>query len=181
MVMRERERERAIDDYEQQLARDKEKMERARWGKVVIRGKDVPWTQNRQARNKMYMAPSRSSGKPVETVLDDWRVFVNDVKVHSGKHKHQGGLVIYVLEGEGYTEVDGERHEWEAGDLLLLPLKPGGVVHQHFNKHEDRPAKWIAFIHYQVREWTASQIEQVEEHPDFRREASDRRASVSRQ
>jgi len=168
MSMRERERARDIDDYEQQLARDKEKMERAHSGKVVIRGRDVPWTQNRQARNKMYMTPSRSSGQPVETALDDWRVFVNDIKVHSGKHKHQGGLVIYVLEGEGYTEVDGERHEWEAGDLLLLPLKSGGVVHQHFNKHADRPAKWIAFIHYQIREWTASQIEQVEEHPDFR-------------
>jgi gentisate 1,2-dioxygenase len=69
--------------------------------------------------------------------------------------------------------VDGERHEWEASDLLLLPLKPGGVVHQHFNKHEDRPAKWIAFIHYQIREWAASQIEQVEEHPDFQRHGAD--------
>jgi len=65
--------------------------------------------------------------------------------------------------------VDGERHEWAAGDLLLLPLKPGGVTHQHFNKHADRPAKWIAFIHYQIREWAASQIEQIEEHPDFQR------------
>jgi len=173
MVMRERERARDTDDYEQQLARDKEKMERARSGRVVIRGKDVPWTQNRQARNKMYMTPSRSSGQPVDTVLDDWRVFVNDITVHSGKHKHQGGLVIYVLEGEGYTEVDGERHEWAAGDLLLLPLKPGGVTHQHFNKHADRPAKWIAFIHYQIREWAASQIEQVEEHPDFQRRRTD--------
>src|SRR4029450_13393713 len=102
MAMRERARERTTDDYEQQLARDREKMERARTGKVVVRGRDVPWTQNRQARNKMYMAPSRSTGEAVETVLDDWRVFIQDVKVHSGKHRHQGGLVIYVLEGEGY-------------------------------------------------------------------------------
>jgi gentisate 1,2-dioxygenase len=171
-MMRERERVREIDDYEQQLARDKDKMERSKTGKVVIRGKDVPWTQNRQARNKMYMAPSRSTGQPVDTALDDWRVFVQDVVVHSGKHKHQGGLVIYVIEGEGYTEVEGERHEWQSGDVLLLPYKPGGVTHQHFNKHDDKPARWIAFIYFQVREWVASAIEQVENHPQFAEQKS---------
>src|SRR5579864_8553192 len=170
MVMRERERERATDDYEQQLARDKEKMERARWGKVVIRGKDVPWTQNRQARNKMYMAPSRSSGKPVETVLDDWRVFVNDIKVHSGKHRHQGGLVIYVLEGEGYTEVDGQRVEWKAGDLLLLPLKPGGVEHQHFNKRPGESCKWMAFIYLPYCDEIGFWVEHKENSPDYKAE-----------
>lgn len=170
MVMRGRERVRETDDYEQQLARDQEKMDRAQKGQVVIHGKDVPWTQNRQARDKMYMAPSRSTGEPVETALDDWRVFVQDIRMHSGKHRHQGGLVIYILEGDGYSLVDGERHDWEAGDLLLLPLKPGGVEHQHFNLHDDRPAKWIAFIYFQIREWTASAIQQVENHPDFRAE-----------
>jgi mannose-6-phosphate isomerase-like protein (cupin superfamily) len=170
MVLRERERARDFDDYDRQIARDREKMDRARYGKVVIRGKDVPWVQSRQARTKMYMKPSRASGVPVETVLDDWRVFVQDIRVHSGKHRHQGGLVIYVIEGEGSTEVDGERHDWQAGDLLLLPLKPGGVVHQHFNKNDDKPAKWIAFIYYQIREWTASRIEQIEEHPEFRKD-----------
>ena len=168
MIERDRERVRETDDYEQQLARDREKMERARSGKVVIRGRDVPWTQNRQARNKMYMAPSRSSGKPVETVLDDWRVFVNDIKVHSGKHRHQGGLVIYVLEGEGYTEVDGERHEWEAGDLLLLPLKPGGVVHQHFNKRPGENCKWMAFIFRPYNDAIGYFLEQKETSPDYR-------------
>lgn len=168
MVMRERGRGRDFDDYERQLARDREKMERSRTGQVVIHGKDIPWTQSRQARAKMYMMPSRSSGEAVPTVLDDWRVFVQDVQVHSGKHRHQGGLVIYILEGAGYTIVEGERHDWEAGDLILLPLKPGGIEHQHFNKHDNRPAKWIAFIYYQIREWTASHIEQMEDHPEFR-------------
>src|SRR5439155_811034 len=78
--------------------------------------------------------------------LVDWNVFVQDIRVHSGKHRHQGGLVIYIMEGEGYSVVDGERHDWEAGDLLLLPVKKGGVEHQHFNKDDAHPAKWIAFI-----------------------------------
>ena len=33
--------------------------------------------------------------------LQDWRIFVHDIKTHSGKHCHQGGLVIYVLESKG--------------------------------------------------------------------------------
>src|SRR5204863_5154071 len=106
---------------------------------------------------------------PVDTVLDDWIVFVNDIQVHSGKHKHQGGLVIFILEGEGYSIVEGERHDWEAGDLLLLPFKGGGgVEHQHFNKYENKPAKWIAFISSPLFFWGASEMVQLEEHPEFR-------------
>ena len=86
-------------------------------------------SMSRQALVKHYMWPSRYSGITPEAVLDDWNIFVQDIKVHSGKHRHQGGLVIYIIEGEGWSEVDGERHDWEAGDLLLLPLKPGGVEH----------------------------------------------------
>jgi gentisate 1,2-dioxygenase len=46
---------------------------------------------------------------------------------------HQGGLVIYVLEGEGaegrgYTILDDERYEWEAGDVMTLPLRQGRAV-----------------------------------------------------
>ena len=123
---------------------------------------------SRQALVKHYMWPSRYSGLTPETVLDDWNIFVQDIKVHSGKHRHQGGLVIYILEGEGWSEVDGERHDWEAGDLLLLPLKPGGVEHKHYNRYDDKPAKWIAFISGALFEWGASEMVQVENHPDFK-------------
>ena len=76
-------------------------------------------------------------------------------------------LVIYILEGEGYSVVEGERHDWEAGDLLLLPLLPGGVEHQHFNTKDDKPAKWIAFISPPLFQWGASEMVQIEEHPEY--------------
>ena len=56
----------------------------------------------------------------------------------------------------------------EAGDLLLLPLKPGGVEHKHYNRYEDKPAKWIAFISGALFEWGASEMVQLENHPDFK-------------
>ena len=99
--------------------------------------------------------------------MDDWNIFVQDIKVHSGKHRHQGGLVIYILEGEGWSEVDGERHDWEAGDLLLLPIKPGGVEHQHFNTDPDTPCRWLAFIHWPTLDHLASPAEQLEDSPTW--------------
>ena len=63
----------------------------------------------------------------------------------------------------------------EAGDLLLLPLaKPGGVEHKHYNRYDDKPAKWIAFISGALFEWGASEMVQIENHPDFKPRPTDR-------
>ncbi len=168
MIERDRERERHRDYYETIIQHTLDERERSYRGKVVVRGKEQPWTMTRQALVKYYLWPSRHQDGPVETVLDDWIVFVQDIKQHSGKHRHQGGLVIYILEGEGYSVVEGERHEWQAGDLLLLPLMPGGVEHQHFNKDDAKPAKWIAFICPTLFSWGASEMVQMEQHPEWK-------------
>jgi len=172
--MRERSRER--DVYDRIVAGQKAERLRSWTGRVVVRGRGNPWILDRQGLVRHYLTPSRYTGEPVDTALDGWIVFVQEVGRHSGKHRHQGGLVIYVLEGEGHSIVDGERLEWEPGDLMLLPIKPGGVEHQHFNKDEAKPVKWIAFIHTAVYEWGASEMVQIEQHPEFKaRAASPRR------
>ncbi|HSE85630.1 MAG TPA: cupin domain-containing protein [Candidatus Binatia bacterium] len=176
MPTRDRERTRERDNYEEIIAHQRAERDRSFTGQVVIRGEDCPWVMCRQALVKHYMWPSRYSRENPETVLDDWNIFVQDIKVHSGKHRHQGGLVIYIIEGEGWSEVDGERHDWEAGDLLLLPLKPGGVEHKHYNRYDDKPAKWIAFISGALFEWGASEMVQIENHPDFKSKNSARSA-----
>ena len=95
-------------------------------------------------------------------------MFENHVRTHSGKHRHQGGLVIYVIDGEGYSIVDGERFDWKSGDLLLLPIRPGGVEHQHYNLKADRPCRWIAFCHMPTMDNLAMEMTQIEVSPDFR-------------
>lgn len=114
-----------------------------RRGKILIRGGDRPWEQTRQGRIRYYL--SREALQ--DTAFKDWSVFVHEIRSQSGRHRHQGGLVIYVIEGKGYTVINDRRVDWEAGDLLLLPIRPGGVEHQHFNADPERPAKWIAFIY----------------------------------
>jgi hypothetical protein len=166
--VRERERGRDRSYYEDIIAGQRADRDRSFRGQVVVRGKGNPWVLERQGLVRNYLMPSRYTGEPVDTALDGWIVFVQQVRQHSGRHQHQGGLVIYILEGEGHSIIDGERLDWEAGDLLLLPLKPGGVEHQHFNRYEDRPVKWIAFIHSAIYEWGASEMVQLEDHPDYK-------------
>jgi mannose-6-phosphate isomerase-like protein (cupin superfamily) len=113
-------------------------------GPIVIKPSDREYQQTRQGRIMYYLNAQAYKDTP----LHDWRVFVHDIKTHSGKHRHQGGFVIYVIEGKGYSVVDGERVDWGPGDLLLLPIKPGGVEHQHFNLEEGKPCRWIAFAIY---------------------------------
>lgn len=48
---------------------------------------------------------------------------------HTETHKH-GWATIYVLTGHGYSIVDGDRHDWQVGDMINVPA---GAWHQHFN------------------------------------------------
>lgn len=131
------------DEY--QLCIDVVRMERERAekGQIVIRPEDRELEVNAQGRLLFYLNPYVYT----DTASQNWWVFVKDDRYHSGKHRHQGGLVIYVLEGKGHTIIDGQRVDWEAGDLLLLPIKPEGVEHQHFSADPKVGCKWIAFIY----------------------------------
>lgn len=158
----ERYRERTRTFYDANIQYYRDLRERARTGKILVAGDDVPWEQNRNSRSKFYFHRQ----KP-DTALTNFTVFVQDIQTHSGEHRHQGGVIIYVLEGEGWTTVDGVRHDWKKGDLLLLPIKPDGVSHQHFNADPDKPARWLAFLFEPFREYLAEEMVQVKPHPDW--------------
>jgi len=150
--------------YEDILRLTKEARERARTGKIVIKGKDQPWKQNRQGLIKMYL----SFHGVEDSAAENWVCFIHDIKVHSGKHRHQGGIQLFVLEGEGYTVVDGERVDWEKWDLIILPVKPNGCEHQHFNKVPGQPAKWMAFEYWTYARVLGNLFEQVDNSPDWK-------------
>jgi hypothetical protein len=161
--VREREPE-GGDIYEQSMQFQNAIRERSLKGKVVLKGSERPYQQNRQGLIQFF----NSRAGIDDTALRDWNVFIHDIRRHSGKHRHQGGLALFVLEGEGYTVVDGERIDWEAGDVILLPPKPGGCEHQHFNRNPSEPAKWIAFIYKPMHDEMGSFLEQREVSPDYK-------------
>jgi mannose-6-phosphate isomerase-like protein (cupin superfamily) len=147
--------------YENMLERDRENAQRRQKGLILLRGADLPLHQNRQSRVKHYLDIQKT-----DTAVTDMNVFVHEIWRHSGMHRHQGGLSIYVLEGRGHTVVNGVSEEWEAGDLLLLPLMPGGVDHQHFNDGVEL-ARWLALIYKPWHEIIGNQMVQVTESPQW--------------
>ena len=132
-------------------------------GKVLIRGEDYDWEQSRHAYTKRYIW----AGNWDKVATPGWSVFRNRMLTKGGRHVHQGGIGLLALEGRGYTIVDGVRHDWEAGDLVMLPIKPGGVDHQHFNRADGGYSEWIAFIYQPFQEILGDVYIQKEFHPNW--------------
>jgi hypothetical protein len=150
--------------YERSLRYYRENNERMERGAIVIHEGDREPELSRQGRLVFYMDPRTFPDLPCQ----QWVVFRHEVRTQSGIHRHQGGIVIYVISGRGYSVVEGERHDWEADDLLLLPMQPGGVEHQHFNLDPINPALWVAFLYEPLMEHVAHEITQVSSTPEFR-------------
>lgn len=56
---------------------------------------------------------------------------------HTSSHCHSHTeAVLYVLEGVGFSEIDFEHYDWEAGDAVHVP--PKMTRHEHFNPSDQR-------------------------------------------
>ncbi|MDP2719973.1 MAG: cupin domain-containing protein [Dehalococcoidia bacterium] len=158
---RRREPEPEENSYDRKIRLNEEAIRRKLQGKMVIKGE--PWLQNRQGLTKQYV----NEGNWDEVAVPNWHIFIQRIVKHSGCHIHQGGLAIYVLEGKGYSVVDSVRYDWEEGDLIVLPIKAGGVEHQHFNEDPDKAVLWMAFRYEPMLDQVTVGFKQVVDHPDW--------------
>lgn len=71
---------------------------------------------------------------------------------HTETHKHEEAIV-YIRTGHGYSIVDGERYDWQAGDCMHI--QPGSW-HQHFNTDPERVSQHIAILPTVLLEYIAS-------------------------
>ncbi|MEJ9233129.1 cupin domain-containing protein [Peribacillus butanolivorans] len=64
----------------------------------------------------------------------DSRIGTMMQKLKSGQqtkaHRHVHSAIFHVLEGRGYTVIDGQKFEWEKGDFFILPPWSN---HEHVN------------------------------------------------
>lgn len=155
-AVREKEAEVKLTNYEQSIQFYKDKKAKIKAGAKLLRGKDLGWETNRQGVLHIYHTEVNSGA-----ALDIMRIFVHEIRTHSGRHVHQGGFNLFVLKGKGYTVVDGVRHDWSEGDLILLAFKKGGVEHQHFNM-DNRPSRWLAFSSIALGDMVGMFMEQKE-------------------
>ncbi len=104
----------------------------------------TPGAVGHRAKEVNLMAAPENSFKAREIQLT--HVLIDEPGGHSGKHSHMEA-VLYVLQGEGYSIIDGERLEWKKG--TLLHVQGPATVHQHFNtgKIESHQLR----IHYGLR------------------------------
>jgi len=118
-----------------------EQREARKNGVQVIKEAQLPLEVNRQGLMRWYMHPAIT-----DTILSTYLVFSQEIPPgsRSGRLRFQGDQVIYVVEGQGYTLLDGVKYPWKAGDVLNLPLRKPGIVVQHFNTDPETTAKLIA-------------------------------------
>ena len=120
--------------------RDRQR-EHQRKGAWLIKGRDLGWESNRQGKMKWFLHPALNS-----TSIRSMIVFEQEIPAggRSGAQKTPGGSVLYILEGKGYTLLDGVRHDWQAEDLVNIPIRAQGVVVQHVNADPRRPVRFVS-------------------------------------
>src|SRR3984893_7386437 len=91
--------------------RDRQR-EQTRNGIQVIKEKELPLEVSRQGLMRWYLHPAIK-----DTCLSVLLFFHQEIPPgsRSGRLKFQGGQVMLITEGRGYTTIDGVKHPWKAG------------------------------------------------------------------
>jgi gentisate 1,2-dioxygenase len=157
-----------VNVFDLLMKRRDEEREAKKTAHVVIKGKEQPLEKNRMGLFRWYLHPYKKDA--AHRVLLVW---VQEIPPgsRSGKQKVQGGRIHYVLEGHGYTEIDGIRHQWRQGDMILLPIKTHGIVYQHVNADPGAKARLVAAepnVYDALGVDLGAGLEQLEDSPDYR-------------
>ncbi|MDP2731209.1 MAG: cupin domain-containing protein [Dehalococcoidales bacterium] len=59
---------------------------------------------------------------------------------HSQSHRETKEHIMYILKGSGYSLIDGEKFEWQEGDVMYIPR---WAWHQYFNTSPDQYARYL--------------------------------------
>lgn len=133
----------------------------------VVRRKELSLENNAQGLMRWYLHPAIK-----DTVLSTLMIFEQEIPPgsRSGRLGFQGGQIMFIIEGNGYTLVDGVKHQWKSRDVLNLPLKKDGIVVQHFNSSSDKAARFLVVepnLFAALGVDRGSGFEQMEPAPDF--------------
>jgi hypothetical protein len=157
-----------MNGWDELLAlRDKQR-ENRKSAVQVVRLSELPLESNQQGLMRWYLHPSIT-----DTILSTLAIYRQEIPPgsRSGRLKFQGGQILFIVAGRGYTLLDGVKHAWEAGDVLNLPTKRDGIVVQHFN---DDPATTAVFMAVEPNLFAATSVDrgcgfhQLEQSPDYK-------------
>jgi gentisate 1,2-dioxygenase len=146
--------------------RDAQREQRSK-GAWLIKGKERPWEHNRQGKMKWFMHPALT-----DTCIRSMLFYEQEIAPggRSGVQLTPGGQCIYILEGRGYTLLDGVRHDWQAEDIVQIPLRRDGVMVQHVNADLRRPVRFVCAelnLLDTLGVDRGAALEQIENAPDY--------------
>ncbi|NIO10091.1 MAG: cupin domain-containing protein, partial [Deltaproteobacteria bacterium] len=144
-----------------------EQREQMKHARMIVQGKSLALETNPMGLFRWYVHPDIK-----DVACHAQLMYVQEIPAgsRSGKQLHQGGRFHYVLEGKGYTVIDGVRHDWDKDEVILLPVKSHGAVHQHFNTDPNKPAKLLVSEPNWVHVWgvdLGSGLEMLEPAPEY--------------
>src|SRR4029078_7997542 len=107
----------------------------------VVRLSELPLENNQQGLMRWYLHPAIT-----DTILSTLAIYRQEIPPgsRSGRLKFQGGQIMFIVAGRGYTLLVGVNNAWEAGAVLNLPTKRDGIVVQHFNDDSATTAVFMA-------------------------------------
>src|SRR5437588_6542348 len=130
-----------VNHWDDLLALRDRQREQTRNGIQVIKEAELPLEVSRHGLMRWYLHPAIK-----DTCLSVLLFFQQEIPPgsRSGRLKFQGGQVMMITEGRGYTVIDGVKHPWKAGDVLNLLLRADGIIVHPFNAYPNSPAKFVA-------------------------------------
>ena len=125
----------------------------------VIRYEEQPWEWTRQGRLKWFVHPGIAN-----SARRLW-LYMQEIPAggRSGKHRHAAEEQVFVIQGRGYDIHDGERWNWEKGELVAIPSM---ADHQHFNSDDRQPALLLSSMPSLYTDLGLGGIEQLEDAPE---------------
>lgn len=122
---------------------------------TIARDRDIPWVSTPQdAKVKLMIANQQGFATMGSNVLKA------EIPVgwHTGKHRH-GEEAIHILEGEGFSIIEGERFDWHKNSTIQIPF---WAEHQHFNTG-DMPVLYLSGMAFDLERFVRlARIEQME-------------------
>ncbi|MQA62038.1 MAG: cupin domain-containing protein [Actinophytocola sp.] len=135
---------------------DRAELERQR-SRKAIHAEELEWLETRQD-SQVALVIAQETGFRTwgsETILS---------KIEPGEktgcHRH-GEEAIYIVEGEGFSVVNGVRYDWKTGSSMAIPF---GATHQHFNTG-DTTATYLSVMSVRLEAFCGLHFtEQLEDH-----------------
>src|SRR6185436_2605324 len=140
--------------YEQWLETPNQLQDELEMSRLVAVDKDIPWVSTpHDAKVKLMVANHLGFATMGSNVLK------SEIPVgwHTGRHAH-GEESMHILEGEGFSIIDGQRFDWHKGSTLQIPYR---ADHQHFNTG-DVPALYLSGMCFSLEKFfNLAKVEQL--------------------